>query len=108
MRKTVGRWTGNGGRMANSKQEKLEAAGKKQVRTAKKKEPSSGCDLDCSNCTVSGAKTLRKIACQTVKEKSAAIAQSLSEKASAGDLNSAKLLLALMDAKAEKADAKKK
>jgi hypothetical protein len=114
-RKTAKGWTGNGGRMANTKQEKL-AACKKRVRAAKKKEPISGCDLGrsncsalgCTNCDLSSAEILRKIACQTVRRDGSAIANSLSRRASAGDATSAKLLLSLAEAKLAKAGGKKK
>jgi hypothetical protein len=102
--------------MANTKQEKQETASKKKVRAATKKAPSSGVelndsncsDLGCTNCDVSSAETLRKIACQTVKRNATEIANSLSRRASAGDRNSARLLLLLAESQLEKANGKKK
>ena len=94
--------------MANTNQEKPEAAGTKRKLTAKKTEPNSEHELDRSNRDMSSAQTMRKMARQTVKQNSAAFAESLYKKASEGDVNSAKLLLSLMEAQPEKASAKKK
>jgi hypothetical protein len=69
---------------------------------------SLGCDLDCTTCQVNGAKTLRREACKTLKQESALITKELAEKAKAGDTNSAKLLLMLMETQQAKEGAKKK
>ncbi len=95
--------------MANDNEPKKEAVKKKTV--VKKKAttasdierapviidgPCPGCEMDCSTCQVTGAQVLRQAACLTMKARSTEITRSLGTKAAEGDLQSAKILLALM------------
>jgi hypothetical protein len=88
--------------MAEVKRKKLELVGKEQERRPRKKNPCSGCDLECSTCLVSGARTMREAACRTVKQKSAEIADWLGTNAANGDVNSTKLLLSLAGPQTDK------
>ena len=107
VRWTVERWAGNGGQMAEVKRKKLELVGKEQERRPRKKNPCSGCDLECSTCLVSGARTMREAACRTVKQKSAEIADWLGTNAANGDVNSTKLLLSLAGPQTDKGRTRK-
>jgi hypothetical protein len=93
--------------MVDVKQKKPEQVCKEQKRQPRKKDPCSGCELDCSTCEVNGTKTLRRVASRTVKRKSTAITNSLAKMAIEGNLNSAKLLISLAGPPAEKAGSKK-
>jgi hypothetical protein len=77
-------------------------------QTMAEKDPCSGCDLDCTNCEVNGAKTLRRAACKALKEEGASITKKLAVKAKAGDANSTKLLLSLSESQQSVEGAKKK
>ena len=100
-------WAGNGGEMAAKKQKKLEGKVETGEQSTAKKDPCFGCDLDCANCKVDGAKTLRRAACQTLKRESNNISTKLAEKAKEGDANCTKLLLMLTESQPVKEGAKK-
>jgi hypothetical protein len=93
--------------MVDVEQKKLEQVCKEQKQQPRKKDPCSGCELDCSTCEVNGTRTLRRVACRTVKRKSAAITNSLAKMAIKGSLSSAKLLISLAGPATEKAGPKK-
>ena len=108
VRKTVERWTGNGGQMAEETGTKQEVTEGKRKRTVGKKERCSESKTGCSDCVVGGETRLRRAACDMVREKSTEIAEAMVKKAIEGESNSAKLLLALMNPKGRVGVEKKK
>ena len=88
--------------MAKVSKKKVEVAGEAQKRAPRAKNPRTGCELECSECLVGGAKVLRRAACEVVGQKRAVFVKSLMERAIKGDLNSAKLLLEIADPQAKK------
>lgn len=85
-------WAGNGGQVAETKKE---LASKTRGRTSRKK------------AVPRGVRTLREAAGNAVGRNSAQLTQRLLDRALAGDLNSAKLLVALADLQPENEDSGK-
>lgn len=88
--------------MANTKRDTPVEVGTKRKPAAKKTEPIFEGHLDISNAAGSDTKAPRKMTRQTAKKKSTALSRSLSKKASEGDVKSARRLLSIAEAKAEK------